>query len=207
MFIGVILVAIIYVLINAGILYTMSLADLSQSKLAASDAIGHYFGPGAGRWITTFLMLSILGILNTQVMFAPRVIFSMSRDGLFFPQASRVNAAGSPTFATHLTVGTACLFLFSSKAISDRLSDIATFFFVASYLAGFASLIRLRKIEPELHRPYRVWAYPFLPWLLVFISTAFLVGTLVQNLSSLPFVGLFMLVSYGIYTFALTKRV
>lgn len=207
MFIGVISVASIYVLINVGILYSMSLADLSQSKLAASDAIGHYFGPGAGRWITTFLMLSILGILNTQVMFAPRVIFSMSRDGLFFPQASRVNAAGSPTFATHLTVGTACLFLFSSKAISERLSDIATFFFVASYLAGFASLIRLRKTEPELERPYRVWAYPYLPWLLVGISTAFLIGTLLQNTSSLPFVGLFMLGSYGIYKIALTKRV
>ncbi len=207
MFIGVISVASIYVLINVGILYSMSLADLSQSKLAASDAIGHYFGPGASRWITTFLMLSILGILNTQVMFAPRVIFSMSRDGLFFPQASRVNSAGSPTFATHLTVGTACLFLFSSKAISERLSDIATFFFVASYLAGFASLIRLRKTEPELDRPYRVWAYPFLPWLLVVISSAFLVGTLMQNTSSLPFVGLFMLGSYGIYKFVLTKRV
>ncbi len=207
MFWGVISVASIYILINVGILYTMSLADLSQSKLAASDAIGHYFGPGAGRWITTFLMLSILGILNTQVMFAPRVIFSMSRDGLFFPQASRVNAAGSPTFATHLTIGTACLFLFSSKAISDRLSDIATFFFVASYLAGFASLIRLRTTEPNLERPYRVWAYPLLPWVLVLISSAFLMGTLMQNTSSLPYVGLFIVGSYGIYSLLLTKRV
>jgi APA family basic amino acid/polyamine antiporter len=74
-------------------------------------------------------------------------------------------------------------------------------------LAGFASLIRLRKTEPELDRPYRVWAYPFLPWLLVVISSAFLVGTLMQNTSSLPFVGLFMLGSYGIYKFVLTKRV
>jgi APA family basic amino acid/polyamine antiporter len=131
----------------------------------------------------------------------------MSRDGLFFPQAARVNAAGSPTFATHLTVGTACLFLFSSEAISERLSDIATFFFVASYLAGFASLIRLRKTEPNLKRPYLVWAYPYLPWLLVIISSAFLVGTLLQNTSSLPFVGLFMLGSYGIYKFVLTERI
>jgi APA family basic amino acid/polyamine antiporter len=107
-------------------------------------------GAQTGRWVTTFLMLSIFGILNTQVMFAPRVIFSMSRDGLFFASAGQVNKHGSPTVATHMTVGLACLFLISSQSISDRLSDIATFFFVASYLAGFASLLQLRKSEPNL---------------------------------------------------------
>jgi APA family basic amino acid/polyamine antiporter len=207
MFIGVIVVAFIYILINIGILNTLSWAELSQSKLAAADAMQKILGAQTGRWVTTFLMLSILGILNTQVMFAPRVIFSMSRDGLFFEGAGKVNAQGSPTVATHMTVGLACLFLVSSQSISDRLSDIATFFFVASYLAGFASLLRLRKTEPELHRPYRVWAYPYLPWMLVFISSLFLAGTLIQNTSSIPFVIGFILISYLVYRFGLTKRV
>lgn len=207
MFIGVIVVALIYILINIGILHTLSWSELSQSKLAAADAMQKILGEQTGRWVTTFLMLSILGILNTQVMFAPRVIFSMSRDGLFFASAGKVNAQGSPTVATHMTVGLACLFLISSQSISDRLSDIATFFFVASYLAGFASLLRLRKTEPDLNRPYRVWAYPFLPILLVLISSLFLLGTLIQNVASIPFVIAFMVISYIIYRFGLTKRV
>jgi APA family basic amino acid/polyamine antiporter len=207
MFIGVIVVATIYILINIGILNTLSWAALSQSKLAAADAMQQILGAQTGRWVTTFLMLSILGILNTQVMFAPRVIFSMSRDGLFFAGAGKVNAQGSPTVSTHMTVGLACLFLVSSQSISDRLSDIATFFFVASYLAGFASLLRLRKTEPNLARPYRVWAYPYLPWLLVLISSLFLIGTLIQNTSSIPFVIGFIALSYLIYRFGLTKRV
>jgi APA family basic amino acid/polyamine antiporter len=207
MFIGVIVVAIIYILINIGILHTLSWSELSQSKLAAADAMQKILGEQTGRWVTTFLMLSILGILNTQVMFAPRVIFSMSRDGLFFASAGKVNAQGSPTVATHMTVGLACLFLISSQSISDRLSDIATFFFVASYLAGFASLLRLRKTEPDLNRPYRVWAYPYLPILLVLISSLFLLGTLIQNVASIPFVIAFMVISYIIYRFGLTKRI
>jgi APA family basic amino acid/polyamine antiporter len=184
MFIGVIVVAVIYILINIGILNTLSWAELSQSKLAAADAMQNILGAQTGRWVTTFLMLSILGILNTQV-----------------------NAQGSPTVATHMTVGLACLFLVSSQSISDRLSDIATFFFVASYLAGFASLLRLRKKEPNLNRPYRVWAYPYLPLLLVLISSLFLVGTLLQNTSSIPFVICFFAISYLIYRFGLAKRV
>jgi APA family basic amino acid/polyamine antiporter len=207
MYIGVIVVAVIYLLINIGILYTLSWTELSQSKLAAADAMQKILGAETGRWVTTFLMLSILGILNTQVMFAPRVIFSMSRDGLFFAGAGKVNGQGSPTVATHMTVGLACLFLISSQSISDRLSDIATFFFVASYLAGFASLLRLRKTEPDLNRPYRVWAYPYLPIILVVISSLFLVGTLVQNMSSIPFVIAFMLISFLIYRFGLVKRI
>ena len=207
MFIGVIVVAVIYLLINIGILYTLSWPELSQSKLAAADAMQKILGAQTGRWVTTFLMLSIFGILNTQVMFAPRVIFSMSRDGLFFTSAGQVNKHGSPTVATHMTVGLACLFLISSQSISDRLSDIATFFFVASYLAGFASLLKLRKTEPNLPRPYRVWAYPYLPIALVLISSLFLLGTLVQNSASIPFVAAFILLSYLIYRFGLLKRV
>ena len=206
MFIGVIVVALIYILINLAILYTLPLAELSQSKLAAADAMQAIFGPGIGKSITIFLMLSIIGILNTQVMFAPRVIYSMGRDGLFFSQVTRVNALGSPTVATHLTVLFACLFLLGGKAINERLSDIATFFFVASYLSGFAALIRLRKKEPNLERPYRVWAYPVLPAGLLVISFLFLAGTLLTNQASIPYVIGFIAISYGVYLKFLKTR-
>jgi APA family basic amino acid/polyamine antiporter len=206
MFIGVIVVAVIYLLINLAILYTLPLAELSHSKLAAADAMQMIFGPGVGKAITLFLMLSIIGILNTQVMFAPRVIYSMGRDGLFFPQVTRVNAVGSPTVATHLTVLFACLFLLGGKAINERLSDIATFFFVASYLSGFAALLRLRKTEPNLERPYRVWAYPALPMGLFVISFLFLLGTLLTNQASIPYVVGFMAISYVIYLKFLKTR-
>ena len=49
MFIGVIVVALIYLLINIAILYTLHLAELSHSKLAAADAMQVIFGPGLER--------------------------------------------------------------------------------------------------------------------------------------------------------------
>jgi APA family basic amino acid/polyamine antiporter len=206
MFIGVIVVAFIYIMINIAILYSLPFSILSQSKLAAADTMTYIFGANMGRWITLFLMVSILGILNTQVMFAPRVIFSMSRDGLFFKKASEINEVGSPSFATHITLALACLFLLVGKEINERLSDIATFFFVASYLSGFAALIRLRVKEPNLHRPFRVWAYPYLPILLVFLSSLFLLGTLLTNLQSVIYVMMFIGLSYGIYQRFLKKN-
>jgi APA family basic amino acid/polyamine antiporter len=206
MFIGVIVVAFIYVMINIAILYSLPFSILSQSKLAAADTMTYIFGANMGRWITLFLMVSILGILNTQVMFAPRVIFSMSRDGLFFKKASEINAVGSPSFATHITLVLACLFLLAGKEINERLSDIATFFFVASYLSGFAALVQLRIKEPHLARPYRVWGYPYLPILLVFLSSLFLLGTLLTNQQSILYVLIFIGLSYGIYIQFLKKN-
>ena len=206
MYIGVIIVAFMYLLVNIGILYVLPFEQLQGSKLAASDAIQYILGPTVGKWVTVFLMLSIFGILNTQVMFAPRVIYSMSRDQLFLPAASNVNSAGTPTVATHITVLFACIFLLLGQSISDSLSDIATFFFVTSYLAGFASLIGLRKKEPNLHRPYKVYAYPILPYFMVGISSFFLIETLLQNLSTIWYLAGFLIVSYIIFHLFLSQK-
>ncbi|TBH75858.1 APC family permease [Aquirufa nivalisilvae] len=199
MYIGVISVALIYLFINISILYVLPLEDVRHSKLAAADAITWLFGASTGKWITAFLAISIFGILNTQVMFAPRVLYSMSRDGLFWKKASEVNSVGSPSFATHLTVGMSCLLLLMGKNLNERLSDIATFFFVASYISGFSSLIKLRQAEPQLHRPYQAWAYPYVPSLLLFISVLFLMGTLIQNPTSGIYVLLFIAGTYILF--------
>ncbi|RXK50795.1 APC family permease [Aquirufa rosea] len=199
MYIGVIVVATIYLLINIVILYVLPWDILRHSKLAAAEAISFLFGENAGQWITAFLALSIFGILNTQVMFAPRVLYSMSRDGLFWNKAKEVNSLGSPSFATHLTVGMSCLLLLAGKNLNERLSDIATFFFVASYFSGFSSLLKLRQSEPELERPYRVVGYPYIPSILCLVSGLFLAGTLIQNPISGIYVLGFIALSYMIY--------
>jgi APA family basic amino acid/polyamine antiporter len=53
--------------------------------------------------------------------------------------------------------------------------------------------------EPDLKRPYVAWGYPVLPWVLVIISTLFLIGTLVTNLGSVVYVVGFVVVSYLVY--------
>jgi APA family basic amino acid/polyamine antiporter len=61
--------------------------------------------------------------------------------------------------------------------------------------------LRLRISEPDLKRPYLAWGYPVLPWILVIISTLFLIGTLVTNLGSVVYVVGFVLASFLIFKF------
>lgn len=196
---GLFLIVVIYLLVNLAILYIMPIETLAQSKLAAADAIKLIFGEKSGKIITFFLMLSILGIVNTQIMFAPRVIFSMSRDGLFIKSGTKVNKGGTPSVAMPLTAFCSILLIISGKDTCEKLSDIATFFFVLSYASGFASVLMLRKKEPDLPRPYKVWAYPFVPILMLAVSFLFLIGAVYQDIQSSKFALIFLLLSYPIY--------
>lgn len=196
---GILVIILIYLLVNAAILYVIPIDILAGSKLAASDAIRYIFGEDSARVVTIFLMVSILGLMNAQVMFSPRVIFSMSRDGLFPAFAQKVNASGTPYLGMIFTASLSIGLILMGKKVCAILSDIAVFFFVISYISGFSSLIRLRKKEPELARPFKVPGYPFIPYLLVICSVLFLVGAVVQDIRSSLFALIFVVISYPLY--------
>lgn len=196
---GVLLIIAIYLLCNLAILHILPMNELSESKLAAADAITLIFGEGSGKIVTLFLMISILGIVNAQLLFNPRVLYSMSRDGLFFRGGTKVNKGGTPSFAMLVTSGVAITLILIGKEACEKLSDIATFFFVLGYTSGFASLLALRKKEPLLPRPWKVPAYPFLPILMLICSLAFLVSAVVQDLGSSQYSLLFLVISYPLY--------
>jgi APA family basic amino acid/polyamine antiporter len=198
---GVLVIIAIYLLVNAAILYLVPMSTLVASKLAAADAVRLIFGNSTGKIITIFLMISILGIINAQLLFNPRVLYSMSRDGLFIPRGTQVNRGGTPSIALPLTTGIAIVLILLGKSACEKLSDIATFFFVLGYTSGFASLLVLRKKEPNLNRPWKVPGYPALPIIMLVLSIAFLISAVTQDLQSSWYALLFLILSYPIYRF------
>ncbi|UBM57450.1 amino acid permease [Marinilongibacter aquaticus] len=203
---GVFTIIVIYLLVNLAILYVLPMDQLMESKLAAADAVTLLAGKQAGKWVTIFLLISILGLMNAQVMFAPRVIYSMGRDGLFFKGMMQINKFGTPAIGLITTVLLSVLLVISGKETSGRLSDIATFFFVMSYTMGFASLIRLRNAEPELERPFKVPLYPFLPWFMLVCSSLFLMGTVWGDWKNSKFAIAFLCITYPLYLLLKAKQ-
>ncbi|HMP30758.1 MAG TPA: amino acid permease [Saprospiraceae bacterium] len=203
---GTVIILVIYLLVNIAILYVVPMAELKGAKLAAALAVEKIFGPSVSFWVTLFLMISILGIINAQVMFAPRVIYSMSRDGLFFKQATTVNSTGAPVVALSLTVLLSILLIIMGRVTCERLSDIAVFFFVLSYGAGFISLMRLRIKEPDLPRPYQAPFYPYLPIVLIIISGLFLIGVVLENFLSSIYALSFLIISYPLHHYLFKKQ-
>jgi APA family basic amino acid/polyamine antiporter len=176
---GVLAVLALYLLLNAALLHLLSPAQLASSSLPAADAARLLAGPPGALLITGLALVSLLGLINTVVMAAPRILFGLSRAGIFPAWASQVNPGGTPTNALLLTTIT-CLALVLIGSF-EHLLAMGAFLYVALPLSGIAALVVLRQREPQLERPFRVWAYPLPPLLISAVSLAFLAGELLSS--------------------------
>lgn len=186
---GVLAVLALYLLINAALLHVLPLEQLARSSLPAADAARRLVGPLGAGLITAVALISLLGLINTVVMAAPRILYGLSRDGLFPGFAASVTSGGTPARALLLTsVAAGLLVLFGSF---ERLLGMGAFLYVCLPLSGIAALMALRWREPELPRPFACWGYPLPPLLVAGVSLAFLVGDLAgERLNGLLAAGL-----------------
>jgi APA family basic amino acid/polyamine antiporter len=189
---GVLAVLALYLLINAALLHVLPMPVLSQANLPAADAARSLLGQPGGQVISSVALVSLLGLINTVVMAAPRILFGMSRDQLMPATLSGVNPGGTPTAALILTSGFAGLLVLAGSF--DHLLGMGAFLYVGLPLSGIAAQLWLRRQQPELPRPYLSWGYPLTPWLVGAGSLAFLIGALVSDtadsLLALALVGL-----------------
>jgi APA family basic amino acid/polyamine antiporter len=171
---GVLAVSALYLLINAALLHVLPLPLLAGSPLPAALAAEALVGRAGGAVITAVALLALLGLINTVVMAAPRILLGLGRAGLLPPLTTAVNAGGTPVTALLLTSGASALLLLAGSF--ERLLSLGAVLYVALPLAGVTCLVVLRVREPQLPRPFRCWAYPLPPLLVGAVSLAFLAG-------------------------------
>ncbi len=194
---GVLAVIALYLLVNFALLYVLPFSELAASKLPAADAMSLIFGSRGGQIVTALGMLSIIGILNAIVMYVPRTLYALGRDGLFSAKAMAVNKGGTPMVGLAITIGVA-IFLITVGTF-EKLLAIYTFYSVANNILLIASLFVLRKREPDLPRPFRTWGYPFAPLVLLLISAAIFIGYILGDTTNSLYALAGLAVSYPIY--------
>ena len=174
---SVLLVIGIYLLFNLALIYVLPIQQLAGEKLAAGAAAVRIFGPRGATVIGAVAILSLLASVNGNTLTAPRVIYAMSRDRLFWRGASRVNRGGTPTVSLAISTVVAVAMIIFSGTFGRLLAALA-FFFVTDYTLVFLSVFVLRRREPDTPRPYRAWGYPLTTALALAGSVAFLVGAI-----------------------------
>ena len=179
MFGGVIAVMTIYLLLNIAFLRVVSLPTIAGEKLAAGVVAQHLFGPMGDPILRSLTIVALLSAVNSNVLMAPRVLFAMSRDGLFWRGASEVNEGGTPDIALFFSSLMAAAFIVSGRF--DQVIAVLSFFFVANYTLSFTTLFVLRRREPEAPRPYRAFGHPWTTGIALVASVAFLMGAIVSD--------------------------
>lgn len=192
-------IAVLYVLINAAILYVLPVQQIAQLPLAASDAAAFAFGKWSGILMTAVAIFSLVSILNAYMMIPPRILFGLSRDGFFASKFTTVNKGGTPYLALMLCYAFAfVLILFSSF---ETLFGLAVVMMTVVTGFAFASLIRLRLIEPGLPRPYRAFGYPFSTWTSLLVTIMLFIGFAISDPFSFAVVLGILVLSYFGYRF------
>ncbi len=197
LFLGVGLIAAIYLLVNLALVHVAPLAELAGSTLAVGVAAGKLFGAAGDpviRWLT---VLSMIAAINAYHLMASRVLFGLARDGLFFGKAAEVNRGGTPVPALLLSTAVAVGFILSGTF--EQVIAVLSFFFVANYAVSFLSLLVLRRREPQAERPFRVPLYPLLTLLTLAGSLAFLGGSIAGDPGNSLFVLLLLVASAPVY--------
>jgi APA family basic amino acid/polyamine antiporter len=190
-------IAALYIFINLAFLAVVSLPTIAGNNFAAGVVAERLFGNNGASILRGLVILVLLSAVSSNVLMAPRVLFAMANDGLFWRGAREVNRGGTPDIALLISSLLAAAFIVTGTF--ETVIAILSFFFVANYTLSFVTLFVLRRREPEIERPYRAWGHPFTTGLALVASVVFLVGAVASDVRNSVFsIGLLVL-SFPVY--------
>lgn len=195
---GVIAIAAIYLSVNLALLYVLPISQIAGKEFAAGEAATVIFGRYGDTIFRCLTIVSMLSGINALHLMATRVVFAMSRDGLFTKKAAIVNEGGTPTVSLFLSALVALLFIVFGEKFETVITVLA-FFFVVNYILSFVSLFVLRHREPDKPRPYRAWGYPVTPALALIGSVLFLAGAIRADTQNSVNALILLAVSYPVF--------
>jgi basic amino acid/polyamine antiporter, APA family len=198
LFAGVLSIGAIYLLMNLSLLYVMPISAIAGQPFAAGALAEMALGRHGSAILTVVVILSMLSAINAYHLMASRVLFAMSRDGLFSRSAASVNAGGTPARALFVSAVVAVLFIFFGRTFENVIRALA-FFFVANYTLSFVSVVVLRRREPEKARPYKAWGYPWSTAVALVGSLVFLSGVMARATRTSTTALLVLAASYPVF--------
>lgn len=187
---GTALVALLYVLVNVVYLKALPISEMAGVVTIADSASTVLFGSAVTKFLLVAILISIAGSLNGSVLVGARVYYAMAKDGLFFKKMARVH----PRFKTPSVAIVAQAVWSSVLALSGTIEQLFIYFIFSAvifWIITVAGVFRLRRKQPNLHRPYKTWGYPVTPIIFIVACTGILINTLLESpLESLAGLGI-----------------
>ena len=177
---GLSIVMAINVVINLAYLWVLPASELAQYASPASIVAEKIFGPVGGKLINVGILVSVFGCLNGYLLTGPRIPYTLANQKVLPAMFGKLNKHGVPANATLFMVVLSVIYALSGQF--NLLSDLSMFAIWAFYTLTFIGVIKLRKTQPDLKRPYKVPFYPVIPiisicsGLFVVIDQLFLAG-------------------------------
>jgi APA family basic amino acid/polyamine antiporter len=221
--IGTALLIGIYVLANIGYIAALGADGAMRSERIAAESMAALFGPAAGKVIAAIILVSMFSAANGLTLTAPRLYYSMSRDGVFFAKVAEVHPRfRTPIYALLLMTVPSIVVsaLWAYWPTFRTLVLDATLVIAVTYLGSALGATLLPYIKPDLYRASPIFRYRIAGLPMITVAGAIFSGFLVFNLylwfkdavygvnnsTSLIFMGIMYLLAILIYVVARIYR-
>jgi len=187
---------VIYLMINLAVLYVLPMREIAGNDFSLGLAAERVFGQYGDPIFRSIMVIALFSSINALHLMGARVLYAMSRDGLFFQGAARINKGGTPTVALLLSALVGVVFAIGKF---ERVIAMLAFFFVTNYMLSFISLFLLRRHHPDAERPYRAWGYPWTTGIALLGSIGFLLEAIREDRANSILTLVALACSYPVY--------
>ena len=179
--ISVLAVAVIYFAINLSIIGVVPWREFVPydqrpgSDFVVSTFMEKIYGSKVATAFTAMVLWTAFGSVFALLLGYSRIPFAAARDGYFFQVFSRLHPKKNFPYVSLIVIGLIAI-AFSFFSLGVVIDALITTRILIQFIGQIFAVALLRKRQPDLPRPYRIWLYP-LPSLLALIGWVFIFAT------------------------------
>lgn len=176
---GTAIVAVVYLLANAGYLRLLGVDGLRASRMAGADLARAALGTGGERALAALVLVSCVGGCMSSLLTGSRVFVPLASDGLFFRWFGVVSPRSRAPVRAVIASATLGAVYVSFRSF-EQLSNGFVVGYFPFYMLSVVALFLFRRRERGVARPFAVPLYPATPILFLAASAALLGGAIAR---------------------------
>ena len=175
-------VALIYVAINFSIIGVVPWREFvpasehPQANFVVSIFMERIFGPGIATVFTAMILWTAFGSVFALLLGYSRIPYAAARDGYFFKAFARLHPRGEFPYVSLVVLGLLAI-VAGFSSLGTVIDALITTRILVQFIGQIGAVTLLRRREPDMPRPYRMWLYPLpslvalLGWIFIFATT------------------------------------
>ena len=152
-------IMLLYLALNIGVLGVVPWQNVVKSPSIASLVLEQVWGKGVSSVVTVLIIVTAFASVFAGLLGGSRVPYNAARDGVFLRQFGKLH----PRYHfPHIALIVMCVItaIASFFTLSIVIATLTAVIVIVQAVGQVAALTVLRRRQPNLRRPYRMWLYP-----------------------------------------------
>src|SRR5215472_13014632 len=180
--ISVVAIAGMYLLMNVGVLGVFSADTVARSSSIASLVLEHTWGKTAAQVVTVLIIITGFASVLSGLLGGSRVPYNAAHDRVFLRWFGNLHPTLRFPHVSLIVMGVIMAVASTQSGLNGLallISTLTAVFVIIQGVGQVGALFTLRRRQPNLPRPYRMWLYPVpaLVALVLWVGTYFASGS------------------------------